>query len=177
MFIKSKYIKKTEKQFDITFDSVIKYQLLHKNIVQFLELPIAKLNLKPSRSDMKILLNHIGKETFQLGIELGLSVVEMHQIQSNHVTNLRGQTEEVLCKWRKQHHATYEVLVKTLYRLDLAGVVESLTYEVGVNEQIEGIYNKVDMRTLNMTIHLSDKWRINLILMAVINTDYYVFMG
>ncbi|CAG2231739.1 unnamed protein product [Mytilus edulis] len=101
------------------------------------ELPIAKLNLKPSRSDMKILLNHIGKETFQLGIELGLSVVEMHQIQSNHVTNLRGQTEEVLCKWRKQHHATYEVLVKTLYRLDLAGVVESLTYEVGVNEQIE----------------------------------------
>ncbi|XP_063406280.1 uncharacterized protein LOC134690235 [Mytilus trossulus] len=107
------------------------------------ELPKAKLNLKPSRSDMNILPNHIGRETFQLGIELGLSVVEMHQIQSNHVTNLRGQTEDVLCKWRKQYHATYEVLVKALYRLDLAGVVESLTYEVGVKEEIEGIYNKV----------------------------------
>lgn len=152
--------------------------MLYKNIVQFLELPIAKLNLKPSRSDMNILPNHIGKETFQLGIELGLSVVEMHQIQSNHVTNLRGQTEDVLCKWRKQYHATYEVLVKALYRLDLAGVVESLTYEVGVKEEIEGmVYTIKFVHTLIMTIYLSDKWNFNLILMAATNTDEFICMG
>ncbi|CAC5412535.1 unnamed protein product [Mytilus coruscus] len=101
------------------------------------DLPMDKLKLRPSSSDIKILPDHIGKETFQLGIELGLSVVEMHQIQSNHVTNLRSQTEDVLDKWLKHHHATNEVLVKTLYRLDLSGVLGYLTYEVGVKERLE----------------------------------------
>ncbi|XP_052061249.1 uncharacterized protein LOC127701421 [Mytilus californianus] len=101
------------------------------------DLPTDKLKLRPSSSDIEILPDHIGKETFQLGIELGLSVVEMHQIQSNHVTNLRSQTENVLDKWLKHHQATNEVLVKTLFRLDLSGVLGHLTYEVGVKERLE----------------------------------------
>ncbi|CAC5412533.1 unnamed protein product [Mytilus coruscus] len=110
------------------------------------DLPTDKLNLKPSSSDVKLLPNHIGRETFQLGIELGLSVVEMHQIQSNHVTNLRGQTEDVLNKWRKTQKAAYEVLAKTLYRLDLCSVLSYFSYDVGVKEQLEDIIRNNESR-------------------------------
>ncbi|XP_052061242.1 uncharacterized protein LOC127701418 isoform X4 [Mytilus californianus] len=110
------------------------------------DLPKDKLNLKPSSSDVKLLPNHIGRETFQLGIELGLSVVKMHQIQSNHVTNLRGQTEDVLNKWRKTEKAAYEVLAKTLYRLDLCSVLSYFSYDVGVKEQLEDIIRNNESR-------------------------------
>ncbi|XP_063440026.1 uncharacterized protein LOC134721151 [Mytilus trossulus] len=109
-------------------------------------LPTDRLNLKPSSSDVKLLPNHIGRETFQFGIELGLSVVEMHQIQSNHVTNLRGQTEDVLKKWRKTKKAAYEVLAKTLYRLDLCSVLSHLSYDVGEKEQLEDIIRNNESR-------------------------------
>lgn len=114
---------------------------IYDYLISLLDLPTDKLNLKPSSSDVKLLPNHIGRETFQFGIELGLSVVEMHQIQSNHVTNLRGQTEDVLKKWRKTQKSAYEVLAKTLYRLDLSSVLSYLSYDVGEKEQLEGKCN------------------------------------
>lgn len=114
---------------------------IYDYLISLLDIPTDKLNLKPSSSDVKLLPNHIGRETFQFGIELGLSVVEMHQIQSNHVTNLRGQTEDVLKKWRKTQKSAYEVLAKTLYRLDLSSVLSYLSYDVGEKEQLEGKCN------------------------------------
>ncbi|XP_063438361.1 uncharacterized protein LOC134719286 [Mytilus trossulus] len=99
--------------------------------------PIDKLKLKPSDSNIQQLPDHIGNKTFQLGIELGLSVVQMQQIESNHVTNLRSQTEEVLNKWRRLPEATYEVLEKALHRLRLSRVLSYLTYEEELEEQVK----------------------------------------
>ncbi|VDI01153.1 Hypothetical predicted protein [Mytilus galloprovincialis] len=84
--------------------------------------PREKLQLRPSISNTQKLPDHIGNQTFQLGIELGLSVVEMQQIESNHVTNLRSQTEEVLNKWRRLPEATYEVLEKALHLEETIGM-------------------------------------------------------
>ncbi|CAC5404120.1 unnamed protein product [Mytilus coruscus] len=104
-----------------------------------LDLPADKMHLKPSRSDLKLLVDIIGDKTFEIGIELGLSVVEMHEIQSNQNINLRGQTEHVLDKWRRTQNATYEDLAKTLFRLDLGSGLSYLHYEVGVKEQLKDI--------------------------------------
>ncbi|VDI37628.1 Hypothetical predicted protein [Mytilus galloprovincialis] len=108
--------------------------------------PKEKLRIRPSSSITKLLPDHIGIQTFQLGIELGLSVVEMQHIAMNHITNLRGQTEEVLNKWRKLSESTYEVLVKALHRLDLSSVLSYITYEEGLEEIVEvGLEEKVEV--------------------------------
>ncbi|VDI45627.1 Hypothetical predicted protein, partial [Mytilus galloprovincialis] len=99
--------------------------------------PKERLIRRPSISNIQKLPDHIGYQTFQLGIELGLSVVQMQQIATNHVRNLRSQTEEVLNTWRRLPEATYEVLGKALHRLDLSSVLAYLTYDVGQEEQVE----------------------------------------
>ncbi|CAG2244110.1 unnamed protein product [Mytilus edulis] len=99
--------------------------------------PKERLIRRPSTSNIQKLPDHIGNQTFQLGIELGLSVVQMQQIAMNHVRNLRSQTEEVLKTWRRLPEATYEVLAKALHRLDLSSVLAYLTYDVGQEEQVE----------------------------------------
>lgn len=122
--------------------------------IYILDQPKEKLLIRPSSSITKLLPDHIGIQTFQLGIELGLSVVEMQHIAMNHITNLRGQTEEVLNKWRKLSESTYEVLVKALHRLDLSSVLSYITYEeeleeivgVGLEEKVEvGLEEKVEV--------------------------------
>ncbi|XP_071138919.1 uncharacterized protein [Mytilus edulis] len=99
--------------------------------------PRDKLLLRPSDSNIQQLPDHIGSQTFQLGIELGLSVVEMQKIESNHVTNLHGQTEEVLKRWIKIPEATFEALGKALCRLELSSVLSYLTYDEELGGQME----------------------------------------
>ncbi|XP_071150481.1 uncharacterized protein [Mytilus edulis] len=103
-----------------------------------LDQPRDVLLLRPSESNIKQLPNHIGNQTYQLGIELGLKVVDMQHIAMNHVTNLRGQTEEVLNIWRRRPEATFEVLVKALHRIELSSVLSYMTYEV----ELEGKFKE-----------------------------------
>ncbi|XP_063437036.1 uncharacterized protein LOC134718447 [Mytilus trossulus] len=102
-----------------------------------LDQPRDKLFLRPSGLNVQQLPDHIGSQTFQLGIELGLSVVEMQKIESNHVNNLHGQTEEVLKQWIKIPEATFEALGKALHRLELSSVLSYLTYDEEIGEQME----------------------------------------
>lgn len=110
------------------------------------------LLLRPSESNIQQLPNHIGDQTYQLGIELGLKVVEMQQIERNHLRNLRGQTEEVLNKWRRRPEATFEVLVKALHRIELSSVLSYITYEVELEEtkevelegKVKGVYKHTE---------------------------------
>ncbi|XP_063438358.1 uncharacterized protein LOC134719283 [Mytilus trossulus] len=99
--------------------------------------PRDKLLLRPSDSNIQQLPDHIGSQTFQLGIELGLSVVEMQKIESNHVTNLHGQTEEVLKRWIRIPEATFEALGKALHRIELSSVLSYLTYDEELGGQME----------------------------------------
>ncbi|XP_076088056.1 uncharacterized protein LOC143058455 [Mytilus galloprovincialis] len=110
---------------------------ISREVQKDLDQPKEKLFIRPFGSNLQQLSDHIGYQTYQLGIELGLKVVEMQQIERNHVTNLRSQTEEVLNKWRRLPEATYEVLLKALYRLELSSVIPYITYEEGLAEQAE----------------------------------------
>ncbi|CAG2249856.1 unnamed protein product [Mytilus edulis] len=107
----------------------IRKMYIHIKDKMQLDQPRDVLLLRPSESNIQQLPNHIGDQTYQLGIELGLKVVEMQQIERNHLRNLRGQTEEVLNKWRRRPEATFEVLVKALHRIELSSVLSYLTYE------------------------------------------------
>ncbi|XP_076087747.1 uncharacterized protein LOC143058168 [Mytilus galloprovincialis] len=114
--------------------------------IYIIDQPKEKLLIRPSNAITKLLSDHIGIQTFQLGIELGLSVVKMQHIAMNHVTNLRGQTEEVLNTWRTLPEATYEVLVNALHRLDLSSVLSYITYEEALEEILKvGLERKVDV--------------------------------
>ncbi|VDI80061.1 Hypothetical predicted protein, partial [Mytilus galloprovincialis] len=101
-----------------------------------LDQPKETLISKPSSSFLKLLPDHIGNQTFQLGIELGLSVVEMQKIERNHVTNLHRQTEEVLHRWMPLQEATYEVLAKAFDRIELSGVLSYLACDIGLDEPV-----------------------------------------
>ncbi|XP_063412346.1 uncharacterized protein LOC134695085 [Mytilus trossulus] len=105
------------------------------------------LLLRPSESNIKQLPNHIGNQTYQLGIELGFKVVDMQHIAMNHVTNLRGQTEEVLNIWRRRPEATFEVLVKALHRIELSSVLSYMTYEV----ELEGKFKERIIQDINIS--------------------------
>ncbi|CAC5388672.1 unnamed protein product [Mytilus coruscus] len=137
--------------------------------------PRDKLLLRPSSSNIQQLPDHIGIQTFQLGIELGLSVVEMQKIERNHVTNLHGQTEEVLNRWIKHPEATFEVLEKALHRLELSSVLSYLTYdeelggqmEIGIDEQVRDkiiqdiqISQILDYMMTHLVISSDDRRRI-----------------
>ncbi|OPL20723.1 hypothetical protein AM593_08835, partial [Mytilus galloprovincialis] len=123
------------------------------------------LHIRPSGSNIQQLPDHIGDQTYQLGIELGLKVVEMQQIERNHVTNLRSQTEEVLNKWRTLPEATYEVLVKALHRLELSSVLPYITYEVGLAKQAE-VISSDDRRSIEQYVRQDDQ---NKALLEVVN--------
>ncbi|VDI02013.1 Hypothetical predicted protein [Mytilus galloprovincialis] len=110
---------------------------ISREVQKEFEKPRDMLHLRPLGSSVQQLPDHIGNQTYQLGIELGLKVVEMQQIERNHVTNLRSQTEAVLNHWRRLPEATYEVLFKALQRLELSSVLPYITYGVGLPEQAE----------------------------------------
>ncbi|VDI38086.1 Hypothetical predicted protein [Mytilus galloprovincialis] len=136
LYASFKQIQQSMKEEDIDIHILCQ---ISREVQKDLDQPKEKLFIRPSGSNLQQLSDHIGYQTYQLGIELGLKVVEMQQIERNHVTNLRSQTEEVLNKWRRHPEATYEVLLKALYRLELSSVLPYITYEEGLAEQAEVI--------------------------------------
>ncbi|VDI34205.1 Hypothetical predicted protein [Mytilus galloprovincialis] len=134
LYASFKQIQQSMKEEDIDIHILCQ---ISREVQKDLDQPKEKLFIRPSGSNLQQLSDHIGYQTYQLGIELGLKVVEMQQIERNHVTNLRSQTEEVLNKWRRLPEATYEVLVKALHRLELSSILPYITYEEGLAEQAE----------------------------------------
>ncbi|XP_071148974.1 uncharacterized protein [Mytilus edulis] len=126
-----------------------------REVQTVLDQPRDVLLLRPSESNIQQLPNHIGDQTYQLGIELGLKVVEMQQIERNHLRNLRGQTEEVLNKWRRRPEATFEVLVKALHRIELSSVLSYITYEVELEEtkevELEGKVKEIIIQDIDIS--------------------------
>ncbi|XP_063438359.1 uncharacterized protein LOC134719284 [Mytilus trossulus] len=135
----SKYasFKQLQKSLEEAKIDIHKLCQISREFQKELDQPRDKLFLRPSGLNVQQLPDHIGSQTFQLGIELGLSVVEMQKIESNHVTNLHGQTEEVLKQWIKIPEATFEALGKALHRLELSSVLSYLTYDEEIGEQME----------------------------------------
>ena len=61
----------------------------------------------------------IGQIFFQLGAELGLSIANLENIQSNNSQDLAAQNKEVLFKWREDRTVkpTIRVLVQALVNI------------------------------------------------------------
>ena len=61
----------------------------------------------------------IGQIFFQLGAELGLSIANLENIQSNNSKDLAAQNKEVLFKWREDRTVkpTIRVLVQALVNI------------------------------------------------------------
>lgn len=67
------------------------------------------------------LSNNIGNDNLLLGLELGLSGVELQDIVYQHKTRLIYQTREILKSWSKLQQSL-SVLAKAFNRIDKFGV-------------------------------------------------------
>lgn len=80
------------------------------------------LEWTPDDTTLENISHHIGDKTFQLGIELGLTVNDLQGIEHSH-KDLIEQTREVLKKWKEslnpeEHERPVITLAKSLKRVD-----------------------------------------------------------
>lgn len=91
---------------------------MHK---EYLDKYSSKIREKtPSMSVLRCIANHIGESSLQLGIELGLDIVEIQHIQCQFKDKLLDQNREILRRWKQNKNIskpTVENLVKTLCRI------------------------------------------------------------
>ncbi|CAC5391803.1 unnamed protein product [Mytilus coruscus] len=87
------------------------------------------LEKKPSMSVLRYISNHIGDSSLQLGIELGLDISEIQQIQHQFRDKLLDQTRKILRQWKQNHSKpTVENLVKALFRIGKASCLKGVQF-------------------------------------------------
>lgn len=90
----------------------------------FGETPNLPLNEKPPPALLERLKNEIGKNTFELGIELELDVCHLENIRFQHfkVGGLPCEAREILSYWSKGQQATLIILLKALNNIEGRGI-------------------------------------------------------
>ncbi|VDI64028.1 Hypothetical predicted protein, partial [Mytilus galloprovincialis] len=83
------------------------------------DIPLEYLDCIPTDEILDALAPQIGQIFFQLGAELGLSIANLENIQSNNSQDLAAQNKEVLFKWREDRtiKPTIRVLVQALVNI------------------------------------------------------------
>ncbi|CAG2242606.1 unnamed protein product [Mytilus edulis] len=83
------------------------------------DIPLEYLDCIPTDEMLDALAPQIGQIFFQLGAELGLSIANLENIQSNNSQDLAAQNKEVLFKWREDRTVkpTIRVLVQALVNI------------------------------------------------------------
>ncbi|XP_076088251.1 uncharacterized protein LOC143058673 [Mytilus galloprovincialis] len=73
----------------------------------------------PPSTTLQCISNHIGNSSMQLGVELGLTMSEIQNIQYEHKDKLLNQTKEILRIWqqKKVPRSTNLSLIKALHRI------------------------------------------------------------
>ncbi|VDI73116.1 Hypothetical predicted protein [Mytilus galloprovincialis] len=79
-------------------------------------IPVEYLDCIPTDEVLDALAPQIGQIFFQLGAEIGLSIANLENIQSNNYQDLAAQNKEVLFIWREDRTVkpTLQVLVQAL---------------------------------------------------------------
>ncbi|CAG2239045.1 RAB5C [Mytilus edulis] len=100
-------------------------------------IPLEYLDCIPTDEILDALAPQIGQIFFQLGAELGLSIANLENIQSNNSQDLAAQNKEVLFTWREDRTVkpTLRVLVQALVN-------------VGRGTLLAGSFENVDLNTL-----------------------------
>ncbi|XP_076090552.1 uncharacterized protein LOC143062692 isoform X3 [Mytilus galloprovincialis] len=88
------------------------------------------LDDEPTLQSLKAVSDYIGNSSLQLGVELGLDVPQLENIQNQLKNKPLEQTREILTRWRASDHLTPSVrsLIKALYRIDKAACVDYLYF-------------------------------------------------
>ncbi|VDI28396.1 Hypothetical predicted protein [Mytilus galloprovincialis] len=84
-----------------------------------LGIPDDILTQVPPTTTLQCIANHIGNSSMQLGVELGLTMSEIQNIQYEHKDKLLNQTKEILRIWqqKKAPRSTNLSLIKALHRI------------------------------------------------------------
>ncbi|XP_062587851.1 uncharacterized protein LOC134249530, partial [Saccostrea cucullata] len=86
------------------------------------------LDKQVSNRGIDIICNRLGKKSYQLAIELGLTPEETERIQMDFRTSI-AQSREYINRWRqKAENPTYKVLLQALARVDVANYRDVLTH-------------------------------------------------
>ncbi|CAC5414943.1 unnamed protein product [Mytilus coruscus] len=97
------------------------------------------LDLIPTDEILDELAQVIGVVSFQLGIELGLSITSLDTIQYNNGRNLVAQCKDILFQWREDQRVkpTIGVLVQALVNIERgASCLGEIIKTVGVKKYI-----------------------------------------
>ncbi|XP_071155165.1 uncharacterized protein [Mytilus edulis] len=88
------------------------------------------LDVKPTLHSLKTASDYIGNSSLQLGVELGLDVPQLENIQNQLKNKPLEQTREILTRWRDSYDLTPSArsLIKALYRIDKAACVENINF-------------------------------------------------
>jgi hypothetical protein len=107
----------------------------------------------PTDEILDTLAPEIGKQSFHLGIELGLRAVDLESIQNRYPRDLVKQTTQVLCEWRNDTtvNATLGVLEQALVNVGrgamcLKTVVENIGVEKCRKSRQQSIQPPSEMR-------------------------------
>jgi hypothetical protein len=100
----------------------------------------------PTDEILDALAPEIGKKSFHLGIELGLSAADLEDIQHRYQHDLGKQTTQVLCKWRNDTtvNATLGVLEQALVNVGKGAMcLKTVVENIGVEKCRKSLDNKV----------------------------------
>lgn len=88
------------------------------------------LDVEPTLQSLKAVSDYIGNSSLQLGVELGLDVPQLENIQNQLKNKPLEQTREILTRWRASDQFTPSVrsLIKALYRIDKAACVNYINF-------------------------------------------------
>ncbi|XP_071143594.1 uncharacterized protein [Mytilus edulis] len=112
------------------------------------DIPLEYLDCIPTDEILDALAPQIGQIFFQLGTELGLSIANLENIQSNNSQDLAAQNKEVLFKWledRRTVKPTIRVLVQALVNIGRGAYC------------LQEILKNVDLNTLGRSEVVKDK--------------------
>ncbi|XP_052097206.1 uncharacterized protein LOC127732177 isoform X10 [Mytilus californianus] len=111
------------------------------------DIPLDYLDCIPTDEVLDALSSRIGQVYFQLGTEVGLSIANLENIQTNVPRDLEAQNREVLFKWREDRTVTptIRVLVQALVNIGRGAYC------------LQEILENVDLNTLRLFEEERDK--------------------
>ncbi|XP_062578528.1 uncharacterized protein LOC134240459 isoform X2 [Saccostrea cucullata] len=85
------------------------------------------LDKKVSNRGIDVICNRLGKKSYQLAIELGLTPVKIEVIQKNFRTSI-ARSREYIDQWRQQENPTYKDLLQALAEVEVDNYIKLLSF-------------------------------------------------
>ena len=113
-------------------------------VILFQGVPTTLQDLEPTETFLRQLSRWIGKEVFQLAIELELTVPDYENIEYEYAETLPGQVYAVLRKWKQSRNSpTVKQLVNAISRInrDVKSIVKLLKEYYSITKMWNILWN------------------------------------